>query len=140
MLIFREPCPDDYSLVADSFWHGVRECPSTWGCPRSFVLKMLADVIIRPDWHVSILCDDNSPDEILCWAVHQGPSRIFWIGRKPRYKGLGFVEAMLKHIGVPTPPPGTWHEISIPILPPGLLVPAHKRGIKLVQRPYLTMG
>lgn len=139
MLVFRDAEPDDYALVADSFWKAVRECPSVWGCRREFVVKMLSDVIIKPEWHVSILCDDNTPDEILCWGVYKSPSCIFWIGRKPRYKGLGFVEAMLKHIGVPSVEQGTWHEISCPILPPGLLIPAHKKGLRLVQRPYLSM-
>ena len=139
MLIFRDGDEGDWPLIADSFWKAVRQVPSVFGVRREFLVKMLTDVIANPAWKVTILCDDNETSEIFAYAVYQGPTRIFWIGRKPRYKGLGFVEAMLRHIGVPTKEPGLWHEVSCAILPPGLLVPAHKRGIRLVQRPYLTL-
>lgn len=134
MLIFRAPESDDFALVADSFWRGVRECPSVFGLRREFVVKLLADVIIRADWQVEILCDDNAPEEILCWCVHQGPFRIFWISVKPRYMGLGFARKMLDHIGVV---PGI--AVSGPIIPPALVARAGKHGIRLVQRPYMSM-
>ncbi len=139
MLIYREPDSEDFALVADSFFKGVRECPSVFGLRRDFLMKMLSDVIIKPDWKITLLVDDNQVDEVFAWCVWKSPSQIFWVATKPRYKGLGFGAALLRHIGVPDRQTGEWFTVSCPILPPGLLIPAHKRGIKLVQRPYLSM-
>jgi len=134
MLVFREPTPDDYHLVADSFWRAARECPTAFGVGREFLVKMLAEIIIKPDWKCEILCDDNAQDEILCWAVWKSPVQVFWISAKPRYQGLRFGRKMIEHIGIQS-----GDTVSCPILPPWLLSYAGKNGIKLVQRPYMAL-
>lgn len=140
MLVFRAPDPDDFALVADSFWYGVRECPSVFGLPRAFVVGMLNAVVVDPKWNVTILCDDNQADEILCWCIWQSPTRIFWISVKPRYEGCGFASQMLTHIGLGVTNVDIHKTINCPILPPRMLARAGKHGIRLVQRPYLTMA
>jgi len=83
---------------------------------------------------VAILCpDEDIPDEIASWAVWRSPTEIFWISTKPRYEGLGFACALLKHI-VAAPGP-----IYTPIVPNRLATRAREHGYRLLARPYMTL-
>jgi hypothetical protein len=133
---FREPKPEDYALVANSFWKGTRGIPSLEGVEHGFLMSMLREVIIKPHWRIAIEYDDSEPDEILCWCVWRAVDEVFWLATaKPRFFRCGFATKMLEHVGIV---PGM--TVKCPILPPVLLSVAGKNGIKLVQRPYLGMS
>ena len=134
MIIFREPTDDQYALVADSFWRAAREVPACTGIGRDFLMQMLDAAVLDTSTKCKVMVDDGAPDEVLCWAIWRTPTQVLWYSVKPRYRGLGFGKQMLNHIGIK---PGD--TVACPILPPSLVGPAAKRGIRLVQRPYMWM-
>lgn len=134
IMIFREPTPDDFPLIADSFWRSsIESCP---GVGRLFLVSMLERVIRDPVWKISILCDEETPDEILCWAIYRNRSEVFWIATVPRYAvlGLHLGRKMFEHIGIKD-----GSTVACVIIPKAVWSLANRHRIRLLHRPYLAL-
>lgn len=134
MLIFREPTESDFALMADSFWRGaIDACP---GVGRLFLVSMLERAIRDPSWHMAIMCDDGTQDEILCWGIWKNRHEVFWIATSPRYQlsDLHFGNAMFEHIGIKAD-----SIVSCVAIPRGMWATAARHNVRLLHRPYMAL-
>jgi hypothetical protein len=133
-MIFRQAQPSDFPLIADSFWRGaIEHCP---GVGRLFLVSMLERVIRNPAWKIEIMCDEQTPDEIFCWAIYRNRSEIFWVATSLRYQPLGLHlgRKMFEHIGIKD-----GSTVACVIIPKQLWNHANKHRIRLLNRPYLAL-
>jgi hypothetical protein len=133
-MIFREPTPQDFPLIADSFWRGsIESCP---GVGRLFLIAMLERVIRDQEWKIALLCDESTPEEILCWAIYRNRSEVFWISTSPRYQALGLHlgKKMFEHIGIKD-----GSTVACVIIPKAIWSLANRHRIRLLHRPYMGL-
>lgn len=129
MLTFRHANESDYPYVIDSFYHGFRGEPWAQGCSADFLTGTMRSLLDNPAWQCTVLCESDTPTEILGYVVWRDPQTIAWICVKRAVQDNGFAKKLLATIG---------HNLTITAYAP--FFDRHTKyilGTRLQSRPFL---
>jgi len=135
MLTIRPYTPDDLPLILDSFVRDYVRVPYVAGLTRSQVRGLMVSLLSAPGWTCSVLCDDETPDEIIAYAVHRGPQEIAWCHSKGIYRGRKLTLQLLTAVGCTRA-----LAVMTPFMPdPKAARALHARGWRLRFRPWIAV-
>ena len=61
------------------------------------LLRDVVDRAIAQGWVFCVMCEESETDEIIGWCAYE-QTRLLWMARKPRYKGLKIGSKFLDHM------------------------------------------
>jgi len=135
-VIFRTIQESDHNMIRASFVETARKSAQCNGASPEF-LSAMAMRAIETCKNATVLCDEDTPDEIIGWMIWDDPENVFWLAVKPRYQGQNFGRMLLSNayvgIGFPTTSP-----VHVPVIVGHAQAWAGRMGIRLSPRPYMV--
>ena len=133
MITIRKANTSDEAFILDSFVEEFRASVYCDEVPRTLIRGLLLEKIYSPSWNVTILCDDETEDEIIAYVVWKDSQHIAWVHVKGIYRRQGFAKQILREINADK------GRIKTPFIPsPEFSRGVRKAGWNLLHRPWMT--
>jgi GNAT superfamily N-acetyltransferase len=135
-VIFRKVQESDHNMIRASFVETAKKSGQTNGVTPKFLSDMASAALGK--CHAAILCDEDTPDEIIGWVIWIDQKTVFWLAVKPRYQKQGFGAMLLAHAQVATGFEAP--TVHVPLIVCNAAAWAGRKGIRLSTRPYMVMS
>lgn len=131
MLTVRHATGDDIPYVLDSFVHEFASSVYADGLSWTQVRKLILDCT-DSGFSVHVLCESETPEEIMAWCLKRNAGEVAWVHTKGKYRRHGVARELLHQLGVER------GKIKTPFIPsPAFAREARKHGWNLCHRPWM---